>query len=363
LTFVAGDTTETVLVPVNGDGTAELDETFLVTLSGPSNADLGDADGVGTIVDDELLPVIDIDEPTVVEGQTGTAPISFSVTLSNPAAWAVTVDWSTAAGTAEGGTDYGAASGTVTFAALDISETVQITVNGDGTFERNETLALDLSNATGAPIGDLQGIATITNDDSEPIVSLADVAVVERNAGTSDLEFVVSLSAVSGVDASIDFATADGTATGGSDYVATTGSLTIPAGETTGAVDVVVIDDAVAQGTITNDDKAPTTATLRTVRKPRTLVAKGILEPAKSGDRVTATLFRKRNGRFVKVAARRVSVRSFRDRDGDGKTDGSYTTTFVRPKVGGTYRILVRFNGSSTEKPCKRAKLVKLRPA
>jgi large repetitive protein len=386
LTFVAGDTSGSILVPVNGDGIAELDESFLVSLSGPSNADLADTEGVGTIVDDELLPVIDIDEPTVAEGQSGTGPVSFSVTLSHPAGWPVTVDWSTSDGTAAGGSDYVDESGTVTFPANDTSKTVEVTLNGDGTYERDETVALDLSNATGAPIGDVQGIATITNDDDEPTVSLANGSVTEGNAGTSHLEFVVSLSAVSGVDASIDFATADGTATGGSDYVAATGSLSIPAGETTGVVDVAVkgdlayegneslsvslstptdavIGDAVAQGTITNDDKAPTTATLRTVKKPRTLLAKGILEPAKSGDRVTATLFRKRNGRFVRVAAKRVPVRSFRDRDGDGKTDGSYTATFLRPKAGGTYRILVRFKGNSTEKPCKRVKLFKLRRA
>jgi hypothetical protein len=65
----------------------------------------------------------------------------------------------------------------------------------------------------------------------------------------------------------------------------------------------------------------------------------------------------------VKVAAKRVPVRSFRDRDGDGKTDGSYTAKFLRPKARGTYRILVRLKGSSTKKPCKRVKLFKLPPA
>ena len=70
-----GDTSETFAVTVNGDLVAELDETFHVTLSAPSNATLGDATGVGTIVDDELLPVIDIDEPTALEG---TGSITFS---------------------------------------------------------------------------------------------------------------------------------------------------------------------------------------------------------------------------------------------------------------------------------------------
>ena len=51
-------------------------------------------------MDDELLPVIDIDEPTLAEGQSGTGALGFAVTLSHQAAFPVTVDWSTSAGTA-----------------------------------------------------------------------------------------------------------------------------------------------------------------------------------------------------------------------------------------------------------------------
>jgi hypothetical protein len=386
LTFLPGDTSEAIGVTVNGDVTAELDETFRVTLSTPSNSDLGDSQGLGAIVDDELLPVIDIDEPTAVEGQSGTGSVSFSVTLSHPAAFPVAVDWSTAAGTATSGTDYLGASGTVTFAPLDISETVLVTVNGDGTYERDETFALDLSNATGAPIGDAQGIATITNDDAQPIVSLADVSVIEGNAGTSLLSFAVSMTEASGVATSVDFATANTTAIGGTDYFTASGTLTIPAGQLTGEIDVIVrgdlayetnetlslslsnpvdavIGDGAAQGTILNDDKAPTTVTLRTVKKPRALVATGILESTTSGHRVTATLFRKQSGRFVKIRAKTVRVQSFRDRDGDGKTDGSYAATFLRPKAGGRYKVVVRFKGTATYKPCGRTRVFKLPPA
>jgi large repetitive protein len=385
VTFVPGDATETIAVTVNGDLTAELDESFRVVLSAPSNADLGDAEALGTIVDDELLPVIDIDEPTLAEGQSGPSPVTFSVTLSHPAAWTVTVDWDTVAGTATEGIDYAGASGTVTFAPTDTSETVQVTVNGDGTFEPDETFALDLSNASGAPIGDPQGIATIANDDDVPVLSVTDVSVAEGNAGTRHLGFVVSLTGASDVDASVDFATVDGTATGGADFVAASGTLVVPAGETSGVVDVVVkgdvayeatehlslalsnpsiavIGDGTARGTIVNDDKMRTTVTLRAVRKPRTVLAKGLLEPTKAGHRVTATLFRKQHGTFRKIAAKTVKVRSFRDRDGDGKTDGAYTATFLRPKPAGVYRIIVRFKGSPTHRACKRARVFKLPP-
>jgi hypothetical protein len=58
LTFAVGDNTETITVLVNGDGKIEADETFLVTLSNPSNAVLGLGVGTGTILNDDEVPVI-----------------------------------------------------------------------------------------------------------------------------------------------------------------------------------------------------------------------------------------------------------------------------------------------------------------
>lgn len=53
LTFAPGETSRTITVPVFGDRAGEANETFVVNLSSPSNATLADAQGVGTIVDDE----------------------------------------------------------------------------------------------------------------------------------------------------------------------------------------------------------------------------------------------------------------------------------------------------------------------
>jgi large repetitive protein len=383
LTFVPGDTSESIAVSVLGDVTAELDETFGIILATPSNATIADGSGLGTITDDELLAVVDIDEPTLVEGQSGTATLGFSVTLSHQATFPVTVDWSTTAGTATSGTDYLIETGTVTFAPMDTSETVLITVYGDTTYERNETLMLDLSNGQGAPIGDVRGIGTIANDDAGPVVSVANASVVEGNAGTSLLHFTVSLAGASDIAASVDYATAGTTATTGSDFVPVSGTLTIPGGTTTGAVNILVngdvvyetretlaltlnnpidatIGDGVAKGTIVNDDKMRTALTLKVVRRPRAVIAKGLLEPTKSGHRVTATLFRQKGTRYVKVSAKTVSIRYIRDRDGDGKKDGSYTVSFVRPRAQGTYEVVVRFKGAATYKPCTRLRVFTL---
>ena len=383
LTFVPGDTSESIPVSVLGDITAELDETFDIILATPSNATITDGSGLGTITDDELLAVVDIDEPTLVEGQSGTATLGFSVTLSHQATFPVTVDWSTSAGTATSGTDYLGASGTVMFAPMETSKTVLITVFGDTTFERGETLMLDLSNGLGAPIGDVRGIGTIANDDAAPVVSVANASVVEGNAGTSLLHFTVSLAGASDIAASVDYATAGGTATTGSDFVPVSGTLTIPGGTTTGTVNVLVngdvvyetretlsmtlnnpidatVGDGVAQGAIVNNDKMRTALTLKVVRRSHDVIAKGLLEPTKSGHRVTATLYRKQGTRYVKVSAKTVPIRYIRDRDGDNKKDGTYTVSFLRPKAQGTYEIVVRFKGTATYKPCTRLRIFTL---
>jgi hypothetical protein len=121
-----------------------------------------------------------------------------------------------------------------------------------------------------------------------------------------------------------------------------------------------VLADGAAVGTIRNDDRAPTTVTVRVVRAPTKLVTTGILEHAQTGLRITATLFRKANGRFVKITAKTVLVRDVRDRDGDGKPDGAYTATFLRPKPKGTYKVVVRFKGTAAYKPCTRSKVFTL---
>jgi hypothetical protein len=380
VTFLPGATSETITVSVNGDTVAELDETFRIALATPVDATLADATGMGTIVDDELLPVIDIDEPIALEGN---GVITFSVTLSHQSASPVTVDWITAAGTATDGSDYFDTNGVVTFAPDDTLETVEITVNDDGTYELDETVAVNLSDPVGAPIGDAQGIGTIANDDDPPSVSVGDVSIAEGNTGQKMLTFTVALAGATDVDVTVDWSTAAGTATNGSDYVETTGALTIPAGETGATIQAVVngdtvyeadetlfltlsdpenatLSDGTATGTIRNDDKAPTALTLKVSKAPKSLTAKGVMERAKAGLQVTVTLYKKKGGRFVKVVAKTARIRDIRDRDHDGKPDGSYTTTFVRPKTQGTYKIVVRFKGTATYKPCSRARIFTL---
>jgi hypothetical protein len=144
LTFTAGQTTKQVTVFVNGDQLDEVDETFFINLTSPTNATLADGQGVGTITDDDALPSLSINDVTVTEGVTGTVNANFTVSLNAPSGRTVTVGYATADGTAHAPDDYPAGSGTVTFAAGQTTKTVTVLVNGDLLNENNETYFLNL---------------------------------------------------------------------------------------------------------------------------------------------------------------------------------------------------------------------------
>jgi hypothetical protein len=120
-----------VTVLVNGDLLDESDESFLVNLTGPTNATLADGQGIGTITDDDALPSLAVNDVTVTEGDSGTTNANFTVSLNAPSGRTVTVDYSTADGTAHAPDDYQAGSGTVTFAAGQTTRTATVLVNGD----------------------------------------------------------------------------------------------------------------------------------------------------------------------------------------------------------------------------------------
>jgi hypothetical protein len=199
--------------------------------------------------------VIAIADPAagVAEGDTGTTSATFTVTLSNPATELVTVAYATGPANsgvpATAGADYQVTTGTLSFPAGTDSLDVTVPVVGDTLDEPDETFAVILSNpSANAILGDAVGEATIVDDDLPPALSVADLTVAEGDSGTADALFTVSLSAVSGLDVAVSFATANGTAVAGADYTASTGTLTLPAGATSTAVPVPVAGDAIDEG-------------------------------------------------------------------------------------------------------------------
>jgi large repetitive protein len=115
LTFNPGTTTQTITVPITGDRLDEIDKNFSVNLTNPINASIADNIGIGTIIDNDPVPSISIDDKTITEGDSGSSNLTFTVSLSEASSKTITVNYSTANGTATAGNDYTATSGTLTF--------------------------------------------------------------------------------------------------------------------------------------------------------------------------------------------------------------------------------------------------------
>ena len=284
IAIAAGQSSGTIHLTVKGDTKYENGETFTVTLTSATNATLGATlTATGTIANDDSQPTLSIVASAgVTEGGSGNTPLVFGVTLSNPSAFAAAASYATADNSATtADNDYQAASGTVTIPAGQTAGSVSVDVVGDTKYENNESFTVTLASPSGGTLGNAVATGTISNDDPMPALSIDDVAHLEGEGGTTLFRFTVSLSASSGLPASVDYATADSTATlGNSDYQSASGELLFPAGATTRTLDVLVNGDSTAEadevfmvalsnptsatiartsgiGTIQNDDATP----------------------------------------------------------------------------------------------------------
>ena len=261
LRFEPSDTTKTIRVPTVDDDTPEETEAFTVELSAPSGATVADGTGTGTIRNNDddggRTPELSIGDAAVQEG--GTA--EFEVTLRPASEQTVTVRYQTKNGTAVAGSDYTTTSGTLRFEPGETTKTLRVPTVNDDTPEETEAFTVELSAPSWATVADDTGAGTITDEDEPPTLAIDDAPPVGEG-GTA--EFVVRLSAVSGVAVTVSYQTVDGTAVAGSDYTKTSGTLRFEPGETTRAVAVATLIDQLMEGAeqFTVELSAPSGATV-----------------------------------------------------------------------------------------------------
>jgi predicted extracellular nuclease/Ca2+-binding RTX toxin-like protein len=291
ISFADGETSRTITLNISGDTTFEPGETFTVALANPTGGvTITDGSGTGTITNDDAapLPFVSVADASVVELDSGNNEMVFIVTLSEaPTSGTISVDFTTADGSAFALEDYTSTSGQVVFGVGETSKEIHVPVFGDTTFEPDETFTVTLSSPSGAIISD--GVATgtiINNDPTAGSVAIADASIIEGETGTTILQLTVTRSGGT-LPFSVDFATSNGgnpnnaSATAGSDYVAQNGTLSFATGQNSATIDIVingddvdelseeftvtlsnatgdaVIGDATAIGTITSDDTGP----------------------------------------------------------------------------------------------------------
>ena len=246
LTISAGATSGTITISgIVDDNLDEADETVIITLSNPSNATLGsDNAHTYTITDNDNTPVVDFNA-TSSNGAESVSSKVITVDLSAVSGQDVTVDYAVT-GTATGaGNDYTLGSGTLTISAGSSTGTITITsIVDDSIDEADETVVLTLSNPVNATLGsDSVHTYTITDNENTPTIDF-NVVSSSGDESVSAKAITVDLSGPSSEIITVDYAVT-GTATGtGTDYTLLNGTLSIPAGDTTGTITIAnIVDD------------------------------------------------------------------------------------------------------------------------
>jgi hypothetical protein len=249
-TFNPGETSKSIAVAVNGDATMEADETFDVQLSNPVNASISKASGTGTINNDDAPPTMSISDVAQNEGDSGTTNVSFDVTLSAAGSQTITVDYLTVNGSAFSGSDFQAASGTLSFAPGETTKSIVVAVNGDHDVEADEAFVVSLSNPANATTGKSQGTGTIVNDDSSspsPTIQFSQPNYsVQEDLGA--MTVTVTRGGDTSAAASVDYETVDGSGTQKTDFEYAAGTLNFAAGQTSKTIVLLINEDAYVEG-------------------------------------------------------------------------------------------------------------------
>ena len=277
LTIPVGALEGTISIPILDDAVFdEGSETFTVELSNPVRAVLDAHQGTGTIRDNDAVEISIAD----AQAEEGRGRLVFPVSLAAPSQSDIRIDYTTRDGAAGAGREYTAVSGTLTIPAGEPGGLIQVALLDDSIDEEEKTFTIQLSNTVNGKLLQTQAVGTILDDDPPPALTIEDAAMQEQ---TGTLSFAARLSAVSMLDVSVSYATADGTAAANRDYTPHAGTLFIPAGQMLGTVLVDIRDDALneaaetltvrlsdpvnaaladgeATGVITDDDPLPTLA-------------------------------------------------------------------------------------------------------
>ena len=254
-TLTAGQTSHQITVSIDNDNVNEVTETFLATLG--TTSVFGDRDvlvttsGIGTIIDNDAATFA-INNVSALEG----GSLVFDLSTNVPFDVDVSLDVTFADATATGsGSDYSSATQRVTFLAGQTSRVVTVAVNNDTVVEETETFAANLLGVielTGRIVNlNDTGIGTILDNDTATVSIARVLDGVESNVSING-RFRVTQTATSSTDTVVKYLIG-GVATPGSgnDYATLSGTVTIPAGQLTADIDVLVANDAIVEGTET----------------------------------------------------------------------------------------------------------------
>lgn len=192
-------------------------------------------------------PLLSISDTTVTEGDSGTVNATFTVSLSNASNFTVGVSFYSVSTDAFADFDYQSTLGRVTFAPGTTSQTITVSVIGDTIDEFDEQFRIFLAYPLNGNLSDGRGLATILDNDPPPNVSINDVSLFEGNSGTTNANFSITLSTMSGKPIALQYATMDQNATAGADYVPQSTTVMLGPGVTSVGIPIQINGDALPE--------------------------------------------------------------------------------------------------------------------
>ena len=258
VSFVSGEISKIITIPIVNDLQFEPDETINLTLT---NATGGATLGTQTtatltiINDDPLRPgTIAFSSTSYSVNEDGTPVANITLNRTGGSDGEVSVTLTPSNGTATAGSDYNNSPITVTFADGVTSQTVTIPIINDTVYEPTETVNLTLSNPTnGATLGtQTTAVLSIIDNDSVPgVLSFSNATYDINENGTLVTQVTINRTGGSDGEISAQILLTNGTATSGSDYVATPITVNFANGETSKTVTIPIINDTVLENTET----------------------------------------------------------------------------------------------------------------
>ncbi len=246
LTFAAGETNKNIVVPILNEAFVEGTKYFQVTLSNPTGgAVLGPRTGARVVIaDNDTGLVFEFSAYSVAEDA---GSVLIGVLRGDDGNFPVTVDYTTAAGTATTGQDYTETKGTLAFAAGEKLKLFTVPILNDSLRKPSKTFKITLSNPTGGGVLGSPKTITVTILDNDPGVQFeVSQYWVEENAGALTVK-VLRGNDVDLPPFTVDFATTDWSGIAGQDYTETKGTLVFGAGENAKTITVPITYDQQAE--------------------------------------------------------------------------------------------------------------------
>jgi uncharacterized delta-60 repeat protein len=253
LVFAEGETIGAVSIPIVDDALVEEDETVNLTLANVTGGAALGAQPIATVTIESDDSVVGFSLPSFsVNENIATGNATITVTRASATNGTVTVSYSTAGITATAGQDYQNASGVLIFGPGETNKTFSVPILDDALVEGNEMVQLSLSGpGGGAVLGQATAALTIVDNDVAPGVISFDSSTYRVDESGKYAVITVGRRGGSTGVISVNYASSDGTAQAGQDYLATNGVLAFADGEVSKAFTVQILDDALDEGTET----------------------------------------------------------------------------------------------------------------